>query len=389
MLVISRFFRQALILVILLLVSSQAQADKKSRLLTRLDQLNKEIAAAHEVPVKMDLTIEELRKGLYESAISTRDTKKLSDDIELAIASGNPSGVELAKLRTDIVKAGIVLRDLRDQMDELEKISKLSREMLEDYAAQIESLQKDMIDPDAVIQAAGADVVKGLNAQIKDLKSQLADRDQSMEKLLRDYNSLAASPKKQTPVKTDIRMTDPSLVKAFDLLAAGKVDEAYESFKSAVAMNPNANDARIGLAACQFERGEFEDAQRLVDSVLGEDDRNSRAMGLRGAILYRQGKPREAKKMLEKAIRADNKNAYNYNYLGVVLSSMGKTKDAIEEMEHSVALDPNYTSALYNLALLLATDEKPDLVRAKTYYNKALALGCPRNPTMDELLKLK
>jgi len=389
MYVSSRIVRCFLLLVSALVISSPAWADKQTRLMSRLDDLTQEIATAREMPAKIDTTIEELRKELLKSAVETRDAKKLSDEIEAAIASGSPSAAELARLRTDIINAGRVLREFRDQLDELTKINKASYDMMENYEAQIASIRKAVIDPDAAIVAAGEEVVKELKAEIKNLKAVVAEKDRSIEKLLREGASPISPTGKKQSANTVAVERDPTLVSAIDLLAAGKIDEALASFKVAYSLNPEALDPLIGIAACHFERGELEQAEGIVDNVLEEDSRNPRALGLRGAILFRQGKAREARKILEKAVRADDLNPYNHNYLGITLNELGKSEAAIKEIERAVELDPNYISALYNLAILLATEEEPDLVRSRAHYEKALSLGSPRNKMLDELLGLK
>lgn len=382
----SRLWWHVLAMAVLSCAGFNSWADKQSRLISRIDTLNQEMAAFRAVPEKIDMTIEELRKDLFKSAVETRDAKKLSDDIESAIASGSSASAELAQLRTDIVNAGRILRELRDQLEQLSKINKSSREMTEDFEAQLESLRKTVVDPDAAVESAGEDIVKGLKAEIKDLKSQVAERDRSLERLLRDYNSLAVSSEKPQTVNLPAADSDPSLAAANNLLASGKIDEALASFKKSYSLNPDSMEAQMGMAACYFEQGNLEDAEHLVKSVLELDKKNARAQGLHGAVLYRKGNLREARKTLEKAVRADETNAYNYNYLGVVLNEMGRADDAIEQIEHAVEIDPQYISALYNLAILLATDQEPDVIRAKAYYDKALSLGSPRNQMLDELL---
>jgi tetratricopeptide (TPR) repeat protein len=385
----SRIIRCILLLVSTLAISSPVRADKQTRLMSRLDDLTRDIATAREMPAKIDTTIEDLRKELLKSAVETRDAKKLSDEIEAAIASGSPSAAELARLRTDIVNAGRVLRELRDQLDELTKINKASYEMMENYESQIASIRKGVIDPDSAVVAAGEEIVKELKTEVKNLKAVVAEKDRAIEKLQREGTVTATSNGKKQAEKSAEVDRDPTLVSAIDLLAAGKIDDALASFKVAYSLNPEALDPLIGIAACHFERGELEQAESIVDNVLEEDGRNPRALGLRGAILFRQGKAREAGKILAKAVRADSENPYNHNYLGITLNELGKSKAAIKEIERAVELDPNYISALYNLAILLATEDEPDLVRSRANYEKALSLGSPRNKMLDEILGLK
>ena len=52
----------------------------------------------------------------------------------------------------------------------------------------------------------------------------------------------------------------------------------------------------------------------------------------------------------------------------------------------SLSLTGELAEARYNLAILLATGERPKLKEARRHYEKALELGLPKNPQLEEQL---
>jgi len=69
----------------------------------------------------------------------------------------------------------------------------------------------------------------------------------------------------------------------------------------------------------------------------------------------------------------------SYNNEGVILKEKGKTAPAIEAFEKALSLDPNLSSALWNLSDLLFARE-PDRDRSDDLLIKAFANGLPEGP---------
>jgi len=382
-------FKRWLLAVICLAGFPVWSADTES-LTADVDALNKAIVESRALSKKTDVTIEELRQDLYRIAVATRDAKRSADELDQLRERGLIVDVELAQLRGDIVNAGILLRDLRDRIDILAQISQSTQQIIDGYIVDLERLRNAIIDPELAIASAGSELVASLQTQLTGVRSLVSEKDKTIERLTRENKALKASG--PGPGRVQVKTAqgyEAILARAFDELASAKIDEAALSFKKALVQNPDSEDARTGLAACHFERAEYDDARRLVDEVLGRDDKNARALGLRGALSYREGNLRDARRNLERAIKSDSENPYNLNYLGIVLHELGRHEAAIKQVQKAVDIDPEYISALYNLSILLATDRNPDLIRAQSYYERAISLGGPRNPTLDQLLGIK
>jgi Flp pilus assembly protein TadD len=80
-------------------------------------------------------------------------------------------------------------------------------------------------------------------------------------------------------------------------------------------------------------------------------------------------------------------NAVAHNYLGIAASRKGWQENARKELETAAALDPNYADAFFNLAVVCASQKPADKEAARTAYKKALDLGAPADPRLEELIR--
>ena len=90
--------------------------------------------------------------------------------------------------------------------------------------------------------------------------------------------------------------------------------------------------------------------------------------------------------MLERAIKRDPKDAQLHNYLGITFYAQGKQSRAMDEFEKAVELNPNLAEAHFNLAVILATDNRPQLDQARQHYQSSLQLGNARDEKMEGIL---
>jgi len=180
---------------------------------------------------------------------------------------------------------------------------------------------------------------------------------------------------------------------AYELIAAGNralregdLPGAGRAFREALTINPRLFGARLGMAAYHYTRGDFPAARDILGDLLDEDANHPQALGLAAIMSLQDGDAREATAMLEKAIRIDPNDAQLHNYLGITLHARKRAGEAIGEFRKAVELDPGHAEAMFNLAVLLATDEVPQIAEATSYYEKARKLGSERDEDLEKLL---
>lgn len=179
---------------------------------------------------------------------------------------------------------------------------------------------------------------------------------------------------------------DELLTEANIKLRDGDTQGAESLFSAALEANPGLSEARLGLIACHYTRGDIETSERMVDEFLSKYPDNARALGLKGIIIWQQGDLKSARRTLQKALRRDPTDPQLHNYMGIIHHERNDFGRAVQAFRRSIELDPDYAEAQFNLAILLATSEKPQLDEARARYEAALQLGNRRDRDLEDIL---
>ena len=105
-----------------------------------------------------------------------------------------------------------------------------------------------------------------------------------------------------------------------------------------------------------------------------------------GFLKFQQEKYDDALDVLSRAAKLDPQNPEIENYLGVTLGHKGLRKQAEAALRKALTIDPNYAPAHNNLAVIYVNQQPPAAELARWHYQKALDLGQPRNPALEQVL---
>ena len=142
----------------------------------------------------------------------------------------------------------------------------------------------------------------------------------------------------------------------------GKYDDAIESFKEAVKIDPLFGSAwnKMGIAFYKIKKPK--DAIKAFDKAIKIDSKISNTKiaeiwNNKGLAFYELGKPEDAIKAFDKAIKIDSKMvdteiADIFNNYGVSLNELGEYDHAIEAYEKAIEKNPKLSSAYSNLGFL-------------------------------------
>lgn len=190
------------------------------------------------------------------------------------------------------------------------------------------------------------------------------------------------------------------------LEAAGKPEEAFKEYETAVRLMPNNPFAQNSLALALAARGRDREAADHFKTALRVKHIPFEAHYNYGVFLAKRGRRREAIEQFQAALqrrpdftearvhlanaladegrfadavedyRAALKNEPNsanvHNNLGTALRGMGHVDEAIAEYQKALAIDPRYASSMINLANALR--QKGRLDEAIEKYRAAIAL---------------
>lgn len=170
-------------------------------------------------------------------------------------------------------------------------------------------------------------------------------------------------------------------------LRKGHLQKAHDLFTEALQQDGQLMSAQLGLAFCAYQLDDIKQARQHVRAVLSQNASQAQAIGLRGLLHLRDGKLSAALDDTARAVELDPEDAQLHKFHGIALQEAQRTEQALEEMRAAVRLNPRDGEALLNVAILLARSEPPLLEEAKTFYQRALAVGQERDPHLDALLE--
>jgi len=133
------------------------------------------------------------------------------------------------------------------------------------------------------------------------------------------------------------------------LLGLKEYEPAEEQFKQAEAqrtgVTPRTDQIKAGLARVYTEQNRYDEAQRLIDEALKENDKGAEAHFAKGKLgVYRKDYA-AAVPALERAIELDPNNAYAHYYAGIAYSNERRPDRMANEFQLFLKLAPDAPEA--------------------------------------------
>jgi tetratricopeptide (TPR) repeat protein len=193
------------------------------------------------------------------------------------------------------------------------------------------------------------------------------------------------SPFESTPTPT--MAPESFITQAEENFQQGKLNQAIESYRKAIASNPDDPSTYVSLARVQVFAGQYAEAQTSAEDALLLNPNNSMAHAVRAWALEFQGNYLEAEASIKRALELDPNNAYAHAYYVEILVDasysgaglFGGMEKAIEESKVAAALEPNTLETHRARGYLLeATGNYEEAIRE---YEAAIAI----NPNIADL----
>ena len=174
--------------------------------------------------------------------------------------------------------------------------------------------------------------------------------------------------KKPAPRRRPRRTADQAqldLRTAIEHQAAGRMAEAEQACRSALAAQPASTAALHVLAVVTYRQGRMQEALDLLQKTLRIDPHNHPAAIDFANMLSEAGDLAQATTVLEKVVLQAPRQILALNNLGVLLKQSGRYRESIEYFHRVIALDPAYTPAYLNLGYaLMLVEEWPEATEA-------------------------
>ncbi|MXW11369.1 MAG: tetratricopeptide repeat protein [Synechococcus sp. SB0668_bin_13] len=137
------------------------------------------------------------------------------------------------------------------------------------------------------------------------------------------------------------------------LYQQGKLQEAIDYYKKALAIDPNSLDILNNLGAALYQQGKLQEAVDYYKKALAIDPNSLDALSGLGAALIQLGEAQEAIYYCKKALAIDPNFVDALNNLGEGLAQLGENEEAITILRKAISLSPGHPIAHKNLSLKL------------------------------------
>ena len=132
----------------------------------------------------------------------------------------------------------------------------------------------------------------------------------------------------------------------------GKPEEALKAYAQAIALDRNLAAVRFNVGILNLELGRLNDAINELTTCTVLEPGNTAAQVALGKAWLRAKRVEEAERAFVTVLRADRNNVEALNYYGVALLHRRKASDARAYFNEALRLQPDYSPAVLNQAVL-------------------------------------
>lgn len=143
-------------------------------------------------------------------------------------------------------------------------------------------------------------------------------------------------------------------------VSVGRIDNAVEQFKAAIAAAPTHAVAHYNLAVIAVARGRFAEAEEGFRQALASRPEYPEALSNLGVVLRREGKLPEAVLNFRRALELKPDLSTARNNLGRALLDMDRPAEALEHYRDWVRIQPESAAAYDGLAAAYAANDRFD-----------------------------
>ena len=152
----------------------------------------------------------------------------------------------------------------------------------------------------------------------------------------------------------------------------GDLPNALVAQQKARKLDPNLQEAELGLASVQANMGKIAEANKTIQDTLAQKE-SAIAYFYQGIAFGEQKDLKSAEASFRRVISLDPNLAGAHYNLGLALGTQGKTTDAITAYQKAISINPNFAEAYTNLGASL--DDQGKIAEAITAYQKAISIN--------------
>lgn len=362
--------------------------------LTDVTRQKEALAAAEEQPSQQLITMrKQLASVTEERQALQQQLTMLKQQVTDLQASRTPPA-DVAKLKTSLetAKTTLAQRDramdqLADQMTELRKLTEAQQALLNERETRQTELTAERDRLQAAYEMAQQEAKVEIDMLNRQLQKALEQRelDQELKQQASRIDSPTAPSDQAAVTAEEAEEIDRQLREALAAERQDNTEAAIWLYSEVLAKDPNQHHALVRLGNIHADAGNYTDAEQLLMQAFYQNPDDRDVLLPLGFILVRSEKADLAISMLSRAVALYPEEAAFHRYLGVACRSLGWTDAAQVQLNRSFELDDSSSDTAFNLAILYATMEPPQMEQAKKWYVKAKELGAEIDPGLERL----
>jgi tetratricopeptide (TPR) repeat protein len=165
--------------------------------------------------------------------------------------------------------------------------------------------------------------------------------------------------------------------RAAEMLAEGRVDDAYWWTREAVRRAPRFAAAHITLAVLYARRDELDLASRVLDRVLELEPNNTQALANLGRLYERQGRTEQASTVRERLARLEPQPPFHYFDLG--MAAMARKDYVAAKALFAKEVDRADYNPEFHFWLARANYQLGEVAEAREHLMRAIRASSARN----------
>jgi len=139
-----------------------------------------------------------------------------------------------------------------------------------------------------------------------------------------------------------------------------RTDEAIESYRQALALEPTSVAAHYNLANLLAKQGNLKAASAHYEEAIRVSPDFPEAYRNLGNLLMQQGDLERASELFRKGVAVNPLQAEGHFYLGTALAKQGQLTEAVDHLQKAIGIKPDYAEAYHNLGRVLGAQGRLD-----------------------------
>ncbi len=181
--------------------------------------------------------------------------------------------------------------------------------------------------------------------------------------------------------------TSPHVHRAIAAMRSQQWKAARSSWEAVLRLEPENAAALSNLGKVQYQLAEHEAARGSLEKATTLKPDLADSWLTLGQVYLELKAPMMAVSATTRGVAENPADPRAHNSLAIILKRIGWTNGAEVELQKALDLDPDYTEAHFNLAVMYLERKPPSLEMAGRHYRKARALGAAPDEIVEQQIR--